>query len=179
MILLAAPGAREGVPPDAFGREGERPLGAVGRAQAEALAAVALEERIRRLVTSPELDARETAAVVAVHVGRDPELDPRLAAVAAGEWAGRAPAQLLKDDPEGHARLMAAGERFRFPGGETLGALQIRAIAALVDVTQVGDLPALVVCPAEVVRAVLCHTDRRGLVAFHDGELPPATAVRL
>jgi broad specificity phosphatase PhoE len=54
-----------------------------------------------------------------------------------------------------------------------------RVVAGFVDLTQAGALPALVVCHRGVVRVARCHTDRRGLAAFMDFDVPNGTLVAL
>jgi broad specificity phosphatase PhoE len=54
-----------------------------------------------------------------------------------------------------------------------------RVIAGLVDVTQAGALPALVVCHGGSIRVALSHTHNRGLDVFHDWDVPNVALVRL
>ncbi len=72
-----------------------------------------------------------------------------------------------------------AGEAFRFPGGESFAEQQERVVAALVDVTQARELPALLVCHRGVVRCALAHTHRRGLETYHEWTVPNAELIRL
>jgi broad specificity phosphatase PhoE len=82
-------------------------------------------------------------------------------------------------DPELFEAWKHAGEGWRYPGGESLEEQQERVIAGLVDVTQRGDLPALVVCHRGTIRVALCHTQQRGLDAFSDIDVPNGGLVRL
>ena len=56
---------------------------------------------------------------------------------------------------------------------------QERVIAGLVDVTQNGALPALVVCHRGTIRVALCHTQQRGLDMFSEIDVPNGGLVRL
>ena len=84
-----------------------------------------------------------------------------------------------RDEPEAWAAFGAAGEDFRFPGGESLAEQQERVIAALVDITQAGELPALVVCHRGVIRCALAHTHDRGLDTYHEWTVPNGELIRL
>ena len=106
-------------------------------------------------------------------------VDPRFAETDRGEWEGRLMDDVAAEDPEGYAAWRRAGEHFRFPGGESLQEQMDRVVAGLVDVTQRGALPALVVCHGGSIRTALCHTDQRGLDAFHDWDVPNGALVRL
>ena len=147
-----------------------------GREEARALADLAAREDLAALYTSPLVRARETAAIVAERVGLEPVVDDRFAETDTGEWT-----DVRYDDVD--AKLFEAwkhaGEGWRYPGGESLDEQQERVIAGLVDVTQRGELPALVVCHRGTIRVALCHTQQRGLDAFSDIDVPNGGLVRL
>jgi broad specificity phosphatase PhoE len=88
-------------------------------------------------------------------------------------------ADVEREDPAGWAAYHATDPAFRFPGGESLEEQMERVVAGFVDLTQAGALPALVVCHRGVVRVARCHTDRRGLAAFMDFDVPNGTLVAL
>jgi probable phosphoglycerate mutase len=155
------------------------PLDDTGREQAHALADRATGERIVALYTSPLVRASETAAIVGARLGLEPRPDDRLKESDVGDWAGRYKADIEREDPDGWARFGAAGEEFRFPGGESLEEQQARVIAALVDITQRHELPALVVCHRGVIRCALAHTNIRGLDTYHEWTVPNGQLVRL
>ena len=182
MILLARHGETDwNVPPVRVMGSVDIPLNDRGREQARALAdAAAAEERpIVALYTSPLVRASETAGIVGDRIGLEPRPDDRLKEVDVGDWQDRLKDDVEREDPEGWAAFRAGGDDFRFPGGESLAEQQERVIAALVDITQPAELPALVVCHRGVVRCALAHTHKRGLDTYHEWRVPNAELIRL
>jgi broad specificity phosphatase PhoE len=154
-------------------------LNDTGRAQARALAESVQGHGFVALYASPLARARETAEIVGAAIGLEPQLDDRLKEFHVGAWQGRYKPDIAREDPEGWAAFGAAGEDFRFPGGESLAELQARVIDALVDITQRRELPALVVCHRGVIRCALAHTHNRGLDTYHEWTVPNGELVRL
>jgi probable phosphoglycerate mutase len=154
----------------------DTPLNDAGRRQALELAERVSGDGIRALYTSQLSRARETAEIVGQRLGLEPVVDPRLAEGDRGELEGLYWRDVARDDPELYAAWRAAGESFRFPGGESLREQSDRVLAALDDV-RAGQLPALVVCHGGSIRVVLCSRDPRGLDAFHDFEVPNVAVV--
>jgi len=147
-----------------------------GIAQAHELADAAAREDLVALYASPLERARQTAAIVGEKIGLEPVVDERFAETETGDWTD----QLYDDvDPELYAQWQHAGEDWRFPGGESLEEQQERVIAGLVDVTQNGALPALVVCHRGTIRVALCHTQQRGLDMFAEIDIPNGGLVKL
>ena len=179
MILLARHGETNENRERRFQGQKDVPLSDHGREQARALADEAAEEPLAALYTSPLVRARETAEIVAARIGLEPRPDDRLKEVDVGAWQDRLKDDVEREDPDAWAAFRAAGDEFRFPGGESFAEQQERVIAALVDITQRGDLPALVVCHRGVVRCALAHTHRRGLETYHDWKVPNAELIRL
>jgi alpha-ribazole phosphatase len=155
------------------------PLNDRGREQARALAERAAGHGFVALYASPLARARETAEIVGERIGLEPRLDDRLRESDVGDWAGRHKEDIARDEPEAWAAFLAAGEDFRFPGGESLAEQQRRVIAALVEITQRHELPALVVCHRGVIRCALAHTHRRGLDTYHEWTVPNGELVKL
>jgi broad specificity phosphatase PhoE len=154
-------------------------LNETGREQARALAEAAKGGGFVALYASPLVRARETAEIVGAVLGLEVRVDERLKEGDVGDWQNRLKADIERDEPEAWAAFRAAGEDFRFPGGESLGEQQQRVIAALVDITQRRDLPALVVCHRGVIRCALAHTHNRGLDTYHEWSVPNGELVRL
>ena len=152
MILLARHGETTSNRERRFQGQLDVPLNDTGREQARALAERLRGEPVAALYASPLSRARETAEIIGAVLGLEPRLDDRLKEVDVGDWQERLKDDLAREDPEGWAAFGAAGEDFRFPGGESLAEQQRRVIAALVDITQRGELPALVVCHRGVMR---------------------------
>jgi 2,3-bisphosphoglycerate-dependent phosphoglycerate mutase len=150
----------------------DTPLNDTGRAQAAELAQRVADRGIASLYTSHLSRARETAEIVGERLGLDPIVDPRLAEADRGDLEGRRWIDVERDDPELYAAWRAAGDSFRFPGGESLGEQDRRVHAALSDIRGQGRLPALVVCHGGSIRVTLCRLNGRGLDAFHDWRVP-------
>ena len=111
------------------------PLDDLGRAQAAALAAAV--GPVERVVTSPLLRARETAAAFAAPV----EVDERWIELDYGDLDGVAAAEVP-------AATWAAWRRdpgFRPPGGETLLEVRARVEAALADLSAGAERATVVV----------------------------------
>jgi broad specificity phosphatase PhoE len=179
VILLARHGETTWNKDRRFQGQLDVPLNDVGREQARALAEKARPEELAALYSSPLSRARETAEIVGEALGIDPRLDDRLKEVDVGDWEERLKPDIERDEPEAWAAFRAAGPDWRFPGGESLAEQQERVIAALVDITQRRELPALVVCHRGVVRCALAHTHQRGLESYHEWSVPNGELIRL
>ena len=179
MILLARHGETTENRERRFQGQKDVPLNDHGREQARALAEQAAAESLAALYTSPLVRAAETARIVGERIGLEPRPDERLKEVDVGAWQDRLKDDVKREDPEGWAAFERAGEEFRFPEGESFAEQQERVIAALVEITQRGELPALVVCHRGVVRCALAHTHRRGLATYHEWRVPNAELIRL
>jgi 2,3-bisphosphoglycerate-dependent phosphoglycerate mutase len=150
----------------------DTPLNDTGRAQAAELARAVSGRGIASLYCSHLSRARETAEIVGRQLDLEPVVDPRLAEADRGRLEGRLWQDVAAEDPELYAAWRAAGDSFRFPGGESLHEQADRVSAALDDVRRAGRLPALVVCHGGSIRVVLCGLNRRGLDAFHEWHVP-------
>jgi broad specificity phosphatase PhoE len=178
-VLLARHGETDDNAAKRFQGHRDPPLNALGRAQALALGEELAGAGIEELWSSPLRRARETASIAGGPLGLRPRLDRRLMEVDVGDWAGRLYDDLAVDEPGAYAAWRSGSPAFRFPGGESLEEQMERVVAGFVDLTQAGALPALVVCHRGVVRVARCHTDRRGLAAFMDFDVPNGTLVAL
>ncbi len=177
MILLARHGETDwNVPPVRVMGSVDIPLNHRGREQALELAAQA--DGVAALYSSPLARARETAEIVGAELGLEPVLDDRLAESHRGAWEGRLLRDIEGDEPEAWAAWRAAGDGFRFPGGESLGEHAARVAEALAAIGA-GPLPALAVCHGGTIRAAVASRHERGLDAFHELDVPNALVVRL
>jgi probable phosphoglycerate mutase len=173
VILLARHGQTDdNVPPLRFQGRRDTPLNATGRAQAHELAERVRRAGARSLFCSDLVRSRLTAEIVGEAVGLAHVEDARLAEAWRGVWEGRLWPEVEAEDPEGWAAWRAAGEDFRFPGGESLREQQDRVMAALRDIERSAPAPAVAVCHGGSIRVALCHSDPRGLASFHDWEVP-------
>ncbi len=157
----------------------DTPLNDTGRRQAAELAQRMASEPIASLWASDLSRARETAEIVGARIGLAPRLDSRLREANRGRWEGRRFIDIEREEPDRYAAWLRAGEGFRFPGGESLRDQLDRVTAALTDIHNLGELPALVVCHGGSIRVMLCARDPRGLDAFHDFDVPNVAVVPL
>lgn len=157
----------------------DTPLNHTGRRQAAELAQRVASEGIVSLWSSDLSRARETAEVVARHLGLEVRLDERLREANRGRWEGRLFDEVAREEPERFAAWMRAGDAWRFPGGESLREQQARVLACIEDIRHVGELPTLAVCHGGSIRVALCASDPRGLAAFHAFEVPNVSVVRV
>lgn len=156
------------------------PLNESGRRQAQVLG-LRLKHGQTRFVSlycSDLARSRDTAQIIGAAIGLGPVEDARFSESDRGDWEGRSWTDIKHDDPDAYAAWRAAGDEFRFPGGESLGEQQQRVVAALDDVRRDG-LPALIACHGGTIRVALCHARGVGLEAFHDWDVPNGTVVRL
>jgi broad specificity phosphatase PhoE len=180
VILLARHGETDwNRPPGRVQGSLDVPLNAAGRGQARALAEAVAGERLASVWSSHLSRARETAEIVAGHLGLESRVDARLAESDRGRWQGRLVPEIAAREPETWAAWRRAGTGFRFPGGESLAEHLERVVSALSDVAEDGALPALVVCHGGSIRAALCHAHGRGLEHFHEWSVPNGALVRL
>jgi len=180
MILLARHGETDdNRPPVRVQGHTDVPLNERGREQARALAQRVADAGVMSLHCSPLSRAHETARIVGEMIGLAPRVDPRFAETDRGEWEGLTWEEVKRRDPASYTAWLAAGDDFRFPGGESLREQLARVSAALADVEQGGELPALVVCHGGTIRVALCRRDPRGLRAFHDPDVPNGALLAL
>lgn len=157
----------------------DTPLNDTGRRQAQELAGRVADRGFRSLWSSDLSRARETAEIVGRRIDLKPRLDARLREASRGRWEGSRFIDIEREDPDGYAAWRRAGAEFRFPGGESLLEQQQRVSAALDDIAEQRELPALVVCHGGSIRVVLCLSDPRGLDAFHEFDVPNVALVEL
>jgi broad specificity phosphatase PhoE len=182
-ILLARHGETDAnIPPIRVQGFTDTTLNETGRRQAHELAEriAAGHGGVVSLWASDLSRARETAEIIGARTGLGaPRLDARLREANRGRWEGSLFVDIERDDPEGYAAWLRAGETFRFPGGESLREQSDRVAAALDEIEAIGELPALVVCHGGSIRVMLCRADPRGLDAFHEFDVPNVAVVEL
>jgi broad specificity phosphatase PhoE len=157
------------------------PLNDSGRAQMSVLAdELAAGEPLAAIYTSNLCRARESAEIVGQKLGLEPIVDERFAEADRGTWEGETFVAVERADPDGYAAFRAAGEQFRFPGGESLREQRDRVLDALADISaEQRDRRSLVVCHGGSIRVALCHATGRGLDAFHDWDVPNGALIPL
>jgi len=155
-------------------------LSELGQAQAARLAAGMRVYEVSAVYSSPLLRAHDTAAAIAGGIGAPVRLDPRLMEAGFGEWEGLTRAEAAMRFPAQIERWHADPIAHRPPGGETIQALQARAMAAVAGVVERhrGETVAIVT-HAGVIRAALCGLLELPLAVYPRLRLENASISRL
>jgi len=126
-----------------------------GRAQVEELAGRLRDLALDAIVTSPLERCRETAEAVARGRDLQVQVDERFGEVGYGEWTGRRLEDLAKE-PLWRV-VQAHPSAAVFPGGESLAAMQHRAVAAVRDWNaRLGEKAVYLVCShGDVIKAIV------------------------
>lgn len=154
-LFLARHGAHADLGRTLTGRRGGAPLSEVGRADARRLARRLANEQVSIVQTSPRERARETAAIVAEHVGASLEVAPALDEIDFGDWTGRSFAELAGDPAwsSWNERRSDAS----IPGGEAMTAAVARAVAHLEQLAEAAHGRVLCVSHCDIIRGVIAH----------------------
>lgn len=167
--------------PDERGRilnYSDAPLSAVGRAQAERVAAALGGVRLDAVVSSDLARAVETAEIVAR--GGPPLLvDPRLREVDLGDYDGFSFEDVSRVDPRFvswpgvafHGRLARASYHvpadLSFPGGESATTMTARLVPALVELASAwAGRTVAVVTHGWAIQGLLCHATATDLASY-------------
>jgi probable phosphomutase (TIGR03848 family) len=148
-------------------------LNELGRRQAQRLVERLDGVRIDTIVSSPLERCRETAAPLAMARGHAVDVGRAWIEVGYGEWTGRSISQLRRT--KHWRRVMFAPSNVRFPGGESLLEVQVRAVDASFDIAaRHARGTVLVVSHADVIRLLVAHL--AGMHADHLQRLSIDTA---
>jgi probable phosphomutase (TIGR03848 family) len=148
-------------------------LNELGRGQAERLVERLDGVRIDTIVSSPLERCRETAAPLAKARGHAVDVKRAWIEVGYGEWTGRSISQLRRTKL--WRRVMFAPSNVRFPGGESLLEVQVRAVDASFDIAaRHARGTVVVVSHADVIRLLVAHL--AGMHADHLQRLSIDTA---
>jgi broad specificity phosphatase PhoE len=143
-------------------------LSPAGQAQAMALAVRLDKVRFERILCSPLVRARETAAIIA---GRSPqappvEADPRLREMDYGHWEGLTYAQIEERDPVERLAWELDPAAIACPGGESGDDVARRVTSFLADqltaherlsgAARLAERPILVVAHSSLNRILVC-----------------------
>lgn len=146
-------------------------LSAQGQAQAVALAVRLDPVRFERIFTSPQVRARETAAIIAKRSpGKPPvEADPRLREMDYGHWEGLTYPQIDARDRVERQRWEADPAKTKCPGGESGNDVAARVKSFLTDLlathraqaadgagADAAERPVLVVAHSSLNRIMVC-----------------------
>lgn len=168
-LTLISHAATEATRTAAFPRD--EPLEPQGLARAAALAGDI--GRVDAAWTSPALRAVQTAEAL----GLDASVDPALADIDLGHWAGKSLADVEASDPVGLGRWMDD------PGsapheGESIESL-LRRVAGWLDTAAGGGGRIVAVTHAAVIRAAIIHAIHAGPASFWNIDVAPLCRVEL
>ncbi|MGQ9632156.1 MAG: histidine phosphatase family protein [bacterium] len=132
------------------------PLNERGLAQARALGEALRSQKIEAIYSSPLSRALKTAEIVAEFQG-DVEVraERGFIDIDYGEWQGLPHEDVKGKYPELYEAWQDAPQTVRFPGGESLDAVQDRALAALGGVIRTNEGRTVAVVAHRVVNKVL------------------------
>ena len=139
------------------GRAAGLDLAESGRLQAEAVAdRIKALKRVAAVYASPMARAQQTAAPIAGAVGREVATEDGLNECDFGDWTGRRLSDLRRrkdwSDVQNHP------SRFRFPGGESFGEMQIRMVETVESLGRRHRGKVVVaVSHADTIKAAVSH----------------------
>ncbi len=132
------------------------PITVAGSEAAHEVGRALTGEGVASLYSSPVQRCRETARAIGAELGLRPTVYKSFTEVDYGTWAGRSMGSLRRTKL--WKQLFVAPSRVRFPGGETLGEVQARAVAAVEALAAASPEGAVVVVShGDVIKSVLAH----------------------
>ncbi len=138
------------------------PLDARGEAEAQAAGnwlAARIDGSSTVIVSSPVMRARQTAERIAgcLQPQKQVVLDDGLAETLVGRWEGMLVGDIQNHDPQWPAFFQSPAH-FRFPGGELLEDVRLRAVAAVDALMGTeGRRAAIIVAHADTLRCIIAH----------------------
>jgi phosphoserine phosphatase len=131
-LLLVRHGHVEGIEPKRFRGRADLPLTSRGRAEASAVARrIASAWSPAAIYTSPLQRCRATAAVIGEVCRLEPCVLDDLRDIDYGTWTSRSYDEIESIEPQRFAAWLATPQLVRFPDGESLQDLVVRAADAL------------------------------------------------
>lgn len=112
------------------------PLNAVGREQAERLAAELAAREIGAVYSSTLRRSLETAVAIARAHGLEVRPDPRLVEIDQGEWEGVLSTRIAERYPGPYRRWCEDPRTVRPPGGESIAEVHDRVISAVEEMVE-------------------------------------------
>lgn len=175
-VLLLRHGAHDDVGHRLTGRAPDGGLTDKGQQQIEAAVAELRRSPPTAIFASPRRRTQETAAIVTRHFGLAVETSRALDELDFGEWSGRTFAELVGDPrwTDWNARRASA----RCPGGESQGEAQARALAFAFEAAA-HHQRALLVTHCDIIRSLVCWSERRSLDDIHGLQCEPGSLTRL
>ncbi|MDP9867440.1 MULTISPECIES: histidine phosphatase family protein [Streptosporangium] len=179
-LLLARHGLTHLTGPVLAGWTPDVHLSTAGQAQAEALAARLATLELDAIVSSPLERCQETAQAIADGRVARVQTDERFGECRYGEWTGRPLGELAKDPL--WKVVQTHPSAVTFPGGESLPAVQHRAVTAVREWNErLGPEAVYLVCShGDVIKAIVADAMGLHLDQFQRIAADPAslTAIR-
>lgn len=149
-----------------------------GRAQAQNLGKRLADSDLDAIYSSPLERAMETAQAVANACGLEVKIHEGIGEVQYGEWNGQPLRKLVRNPLWRSVQVYPSGTRF--PGGETLGEMQARVVAALEEIKAAhpGGIVAAV-AHADVIKAAVAYYAGVPLDLFQRLVISPASVTVL
>jgi broad specificity phosphatase PhoE len=114
-------------------------LSALGRMQAELVAARLMREHLTGVVCSPLRRARVLAQAIARYHHMTPRPDERLTEISHGSWEGLSRDEVQSRFPEMYATWIERPHDVTFPGGESLRDVHDRSVAPIAELLSRPD----------------------------------------
>jgi broad specificity phosphatase PhoE len=154
------------------GRGPDGGLTEAGKAQVVAAAARLDGAPLTAIFASPRRRTMESAALVAERFGLQVEEAPALDEIDFGTWTGARFLDLAADKRWSEWNTHRATARC--PGGESQSEAQARALAFAFEAAAGSERP-LLVTHCDIIRALICWSERRSLDDIHQGSCEPAS----
>jgi broad specificity phosphatase PhoE len=182
-ILLVRHGHVEGIEPPRFRGRRDAPLTELGRRQAAATGArIAATRKVAAVWTSPVGRCVETGRAIAAAAGAPAQVVEALTDIDYGDWTWLPTEVARAADPDLYDRWYSAPATVRFPGGESLQDLVLRAGDALrlAAAEAVADGQVLVLVTHDSVgRAVLMQALDQPLSAYRRIVISPCSITEI
>ena len=156
------------------GREPGHALNAAGQAEAARLATTLQRRKLAAIVSSPIERAQETARIIAAPHGLDVLTEPGLTEIDFGAWTGMT-FEELRDAP-GWTAFNTFRSTAPIPGGETMLAVQARAVATVTRLAaRYPGAELAAVSHGDIIKAILAHALGTPLDLLRRVEIGPAS----
>ena len=136
----------------------DQPISELGQQQAQALVRFFAEREIGHIYVSAYQRTGQTIVYVAEHFGLTPIVDQRLNEMNIGAFENATQEEVEEKFPSEWQAYRERRSDFRFPGGETGGEAQKRAVDFLEEKREShGDENVIAVCHDGLSRALMCY----------------------
>jgi probable phosphomutase (TIGR03848 family) len=155
LVLLVRHGVADYKPGYLYGQIPGVRLSTAGRDQAKRVAERLSGVGFKSVYSSPLERCMQTAEIIAGLKGVEVRAVPELEEVRYGSWQGRSFKSLQRTKLWRTVQLLPS--QARFPGGESIPELQLRAVSAVETIRRRHRAPVVVVSHADVIKAITAH----------------------